>query len=536
MGGIRYGELAFDASFVFAHRAGKKLRFTRQERALLLFFTHHPRKLLTRHQLLAALADTGSGETSDRNIDYLVNRLRAKLGDNAREPAYIATQYGEGYLWVAERDKAVPSDAFLVIGPIFGLEGLSDPSTSRTFVQRLTAACGRRTSPAQRVVLAPDWRPGDADVGKTRFYVEVGFHERRGAVHAAVVLRGRSPRRILHTARLVLDGYNDLAASNELAEILRTSMWSHLAEPVGASAALTDEPLELRVHTAGLLLGRSDQSWIESGEQIARSREANPSDSKLDLMWASHLSIRLTLDTDRLSARERDAIEDEIEDIALSALPRIKQDPILSLAAAKLLLRIDRGYFEIAEELAEQAFSESAAFAATFALLGQLRAFKGDIDEALGLYERGIELCERGSEFHIFLVFLKCVALVAAARRKVLGETLAGLYAIDPTRRMEAGLLLAPALPEQLEPDLAARLDGLGAEMAGAMLTRIYYVSARHFRQEEHRANVLRGPTSQVADRFGFDVVPPEVWEAAPSLRPINSHKPAEAQDLILRS
>jgi len=47
-------------------------------------------------------------DISDRNIDFLVNRLRTKPGDSAKSPKYIATQYGEGYVWIA----ASPSAAF----------------------------------------------------------------------------------------------------------------------------------------------------------------------------------------------------------------------------------------------------------------------------------------------------------------------------------------------------------------------------------------------------------------------------------------
>lgn len=100
-GEIRYGDLSFDPSFLFArHGAGAELRFTRSERALLQAFTRHPRKVMTRNQLLDAIAGRGSDAT-DRSIDFLINRLRAKLGDSARAPVLIATQYGEGYVWIA---------------------------------------------------------------------------------------------------------------------------------------------------------------------------------------------------------------------------------------------------------------------------------------------------------------------------------------------------------------------------------------------------------------------------------------------------
>lgn len=101
-GSVRYGELTFDASFLFArHGANEELKFTRSERALLQAFTRRPRMVLTRNQLMDAIAGPGSS-TTDRSIDFLINRLRAKLHDSARRPVLIATQYGEGYVWIAD--------------------------------------------------------------------------------------------------------------------------------------------------------------------------------------------------------------------------------------------------------------------------------------------------------------------------------------------------------------------------------------------------------------------------------------------------
>ena len=56
-------------------------------------------------ELLDAIAGSGSVGT-DRSIDFLINRLRAKLGDSARSPTMIATQYGEGYIWIARPQRA----------------------------------------------------------------------------------------------------------------------------------------------------------------------------------------------------------------------------------------------------------------------------------------------------------------------------------------------------------------------------------------------------------------------------------------------
>tara|TARA_B100001540_G_scaffold149155_1_gene132264 strand:+ start:542 stop:1144 length:603 start_codon:yes stop_codon:yes gene_type:complete len=58
-------------------------------------------RLQSRDRLLDLLHDMAS-DSIDRNIDFHISRLRRKLGDSARNPRYIATQYGEGYVWVAE--------------------------------------------------------------------------------------------------------------------------------------------------------------------------------------------------------------------------------------------------------------------------------------------------------------------------------------------------------------------------------------------------------------------------------------------------
>ena len=100
-----FGDLVLDETCLFARRNGETIQFTRNERALLLAFTRNPLRLMRRSHLLDEIASSESG-LSDRNIDFLVNRLRTKLGDNAKSPMYIATQYGEGYVWIAESSPA----------------------------------------------------------------------------------------------------------------------------------------------------------------------------------------------------------------------------------------------------------------------------------------------------------------------------------------------------------------------------------------------------------------------------------------------
>lgn len=68
---------------------------------LLLAFVEHPRRVLSRDQLL----DFARGRQAipfDRSIDIQVSRLRRKLGDDAKESQLIKTVRGGGYLFTPE--------------------------------------------------------------------------------------------------------------------------------------------------------------------------------------------------------------------------------------------------------------------------------------------------------------------------------------------------------------------------------------------------------------------------------------------------
>jgi len=65
---------------------------------LLRVFVDHPQRVLSRDQLLN-LTQGRDAELFDRSIDLLVSRLRQRLGDAAKEQAYIKTVRSEGYVF-----------------------------------------------------------------------------------------------------------------------------------------------------------------------------------------------------------------------------------------------------------------------------------------------------------------------------------------------------------------------------------------------------------------------------------------------------
>jgi two-component system, OmpR family, response regulator len=67
------------------------------EYRLLRVFLDHPQRVLSRDQLLN-LTQGREAELFERSIDLLVSRVRQRLRDDAREPAYIKTVRNEGYV------------------------------------------------------------------------------------------------------------------------------------------------------------------------------------------------------------------------------------------------------------------------------------------------------------------------------------------------------------------------------------------------------------------------------------------------------
>lgn len=80
---------------------GDEVELSTGEYELLLAFVTHPRRVLSRDQLL----DLARGRTAapfDRSIDIQVMRLRRKIEANPKEPRLIKTVRGGGYVFAGE--------------------------------------------------------------------------------------------------------------------------------------------------------------------------------------------------------------------------------------------------------------------------------------------------------------------------------------------------------------------------------------------------------------------------------------------------
>ncbi len=99
-GGLHFAGWRIDpAGRTLADPSGAPVTLSDGEFALLRAFVEHPRRVLTRDQLLD-YARGADSEHYDRAIDVQVSRLRRKLAASAAEAELIRTVRNEGYLFV----------------------------------------------------------------------------------------------------------------------------------------------------------------------------------------------------------------------------------------------------------------------------------------------------------------------------------------------------------------------------------------------------------------------------------------------------
>jgi two-component system phosphate regulon response regulator OmpR len=94
-GPVQLGAAVFDTERGELRNADGPIRLTGGEAALLAALARKPNEVLSREDIAAALGMDDSGE---RAIDVQVTRLRRKIEADPREPRYLHTVRGRGYI------------------------------------------------------------------------------------------------------------------------------------------------------------------------------------------------------------------------------------------------------------------------------------------------------------------------------------------------------------------------------------------------------------------------------------------------------
>ncbi|MBL8578761.1 MAG: winged helix-turn-helix domain-containing protein [Mesorhizobium sp.] len=543
MVGIPDQNLTFAPDCSQAHRGdGKTIKFTRAERLLLTDLIAHAGLLRSREQLLDAVSEVGS-DSSDRNVDFFITRLRGKLGCSAKNPTFIATRYGEGYVWVGPRSvaTALPAQCFVTIGPVLAIGQDSAETGPLLFAEELAVAL-RKQLPADRVVaVSPDEPVADAP-----FRISLTSILSGGRNECVSSLHSEESTKVLFARR---DATHDIDI-DALAGSHLAALWQSQVDRTG-SGATDAAPLAVRMLEAGALFGGdapaglpgevarlkgeafpSAAVWRKNEAQLRRLLHDGKATATTRLMLAVNINTRYVIDGWRFLAnddpRERD--QAELESLILDVLPELLDDPQNALSAALVLSFMAPAHQLLALDIAEEAFARSTALADGLSTLGRLRGFAGDFDGALDLLYRARPLCKPGSIFDRYVTSCICQVLLAAGN---FSEKDRELDTLTRSAIAKGPYRLIYANPGEEKPSLPVRIHlALSPKKyARAAVLWSYYICARLYRTREAQENLIVGLAGHLRRRFGDDIIPDEVAVAIPAtMRGIARSAPGPAR------
>jgi DNA-binding response OmpR family regulator len=93
---VCFGDVEIDAASREVSKAGRPLRLTAREFDLLVFFARHPRRVLSRDQLMSRVWGYQPAFDSG-TVTVHVRRLREKIEDDPARPRHLETVWGVGY-------------------------------------------------------------------------------------------------------------------------------------------------------------------------------------------------------------------------------------------------------------------------------------------------------------------------------------------------------------------------------------------------------------------------------------------------------
>lgn len=103
---LRIGDLELDRGAREVRRKGEPIRLTGHQFDLLLALAERAGRVLSRDQLMEIVREHPL-DAFDRSIDVHISRIRQAIEEDPRNPKWILTLRGSGYLFVAPQNREV---------------------------------------------------------------------------------------------------------------------------------------------------------------------------------------------------------------------------------------------------------------------------------------------------------------------------------------------------------------------------------------------------------------------------------------------
>src|SRR5215467_1515119 len=98
---FRFDEFELDTESCELRRSGYHVRLERIPMQLLILLLENPGKLVRREAIVERLWGNNIFLEAEHSINTAVNKLRAILRDDSRNPRFIRTVVGQGYCFIA---------------------------------------------------------------------------------------------------------------------------------------------------------------------------------------------------------------------------------------------------------------------------------------------------------------------------------------------------------------------------------------------------------------------------------------------------
>jgi DNA-binding response OmpR family regulator len=96
---IKSENIEIDTGSASVKKNGENIILTSQEYKLLLIFISKPFTLMKRDEILSELTEGSEAFFDENTLSVYIKRVREKIEYNPKDPEYIVTQRGLGYMW-----------------------------------------------------------------------------------------------------------------------------------------------------------------------------------------------------------------------------------------------------------------------------------------------------------------------------------------------------------------------------------------------------------------------------------------------------
>ena len=99
---LHYADLLINLQQQTVKQAGQNIDLTTMEYEILILLIKHSEKIFSRNDIMDEIRGI-DWNAFNRSIDVSVSRLRQKLNDDPKHPAYIKTIWGRGYQFIGKK-------------------------------------------------------------------------------------------------------------------------------------------------------------------------------------------------------------------------------------------------------------------------------------------------------------------------------------------------------------------------------------------------------------------------------------------------